>query len=68
MVTNFRIEVLTILKATVLSVANEISEPIIDRINVENALESGLMTSQQRKRTHKALYLKLSPRKTRPPI
>jgi len=50
MVTNFSSEELTIPKATVLGVAEEISEPLVVRINAGNRSESCLMTSQQRKK------------------
>jgi hypothetical protein len=49
MVTNFSSEELTIPKAMVLGVAEEISEPLVDGINAGNGSESGLMTSQQKR-------------------
>jgi len=59
MVANISSEELTIPKATVLGVAEEISEPLVDRINAGNGSELGLMTSQQRKRRNMALNQKL---------
>jgi hypothetical protein len=63
MVTNFSSEELTIPKATVLDVAEEISEPLVVRINTGNGSESCLMTSQQRKKRNMALNQKLLQRK-----
>jgi hypothetical protein len=58
-VTNCSSEELTIPKGTILVVAEEISEPLVDGINAGNGSESGLMTSQQRKRRNMALNQKL---------
>jgi len=67
MVTNISSEELTIPKATVLSVAEEISEPLVDRINAGNGSGSGLMTSQQRKEKH-GPESEVVTRETRPPL
>ena len=59
MVANFNNEELTIPKATVLGVAEEISEALLDMINAGNRSNLGSPTNQQRKRRNKALYQKL---------
>jgi hypothetical protein len=63
MVTNFSSEELTITKATVLGVTEEISEPLVVRINAGNGSESCFMTSQQRKKRNMAPNQKLLQRK-----
>jgi hypothetical protein len=59
MLTNFSHETLTLPKSTVLGVAEEVSEELVDRINKpeETSLESP--TRNRRKRKNEALYNKL---------
>ena len=59
MVANFSNEELTIPKATVLGVAEEVSEALVDRINAGDRSNSSPPTPQHRKKNNRALYQKL---------
>ena len=59
MIANFSREELTIPKATVLGVAEEITEELVDQINAEDEPKSDLVNDRQRKRRSKLLYRKL---------
>jgi len=59
MIANFSGEELTIPKATVLDVAEEITEELVDKINAEDTPKSDLVNDRQRKRRSKLLYRKL---------
>jgi hypothetical protein len=52
-------ESLTIPKKTVLSVAEQITEPIVNRINAESKNDTNLPVRTQRKRRNEDLYEKL---------
>jgi len=59
MIANFSREELTIPKATVLGVAEEITEELVDQTNAEDTPKSDLVNDRQRKRRSKLLYRKL---------
>jgi hypothetical protein len=59
MVANFSNEKLTIPKATVLGVAEKITEKLADTINAGDKPKSSLLDNQQRKKRNVALYRKL---------
>jgi len=63
MVANFTGESLTLPKATVLGIAEGISELIVDKINPPDGLKSELPTRPPRKTKNQALYHKLLPGK-----
>jgi hypothetical protein len=56
---NFSQEKLTLPKATVLGLAEEVSEALTDRINIEKPQGTGSPNSPQMGARHKALYDKL---------
>jgi len=59
MIANFSREELTIPKATVLSVAEGITEELVDKINAEDKPKSDLVNDRQRMRRNELLYRKL---------
>ena len=59
MLANFSQEKLTLPKATVLGLAEEVSEALIDRINIEKPQDTGSPNSPQKGARNKALYDKL---------
>jgi len=59
MLANFSDQTLTVLKSTVLGIADEASEPLIDRINQRKELNSDSPLRPQRKKKNEALYRKL---------
>jgi len=59
MLANFSQEKLTLPKATVLGLAEEVSEALIDRINIEKPQGTGSPNSPQKGARNKALYDKL---------
>jgi len=59
MITNFSKEELTIPKATVLGVAEEITEELVNKINAEDKPNSDLVNDRQRKKRNELLYRKL---------
>jgi len=59
MIANFSKEQLTIPKATVLGVAEEITEELVDKINAEYKPKSDLVNDRQRKKRNELLYWKL---------
>jgi hypothetical protein len=59
MLANFIQEELTLPKATVLGLAEEVSETPIDQINIEKPQVAESPTSPQRKARNEALYNKL---------
>jgi len=59
MVDNFGKEELTILKATIVGVAEEITEELVNKINAEDKQKSDLVNDRQRKKRNELLYRKL---------
>jgi hypothetical protein len=59
MVTNFSDVALTVPKATVLGIAEEISESTVDKINKQGQPSTNASTEPQNRDKTKALYLKL---------
>ena len=59
MLANFCSEILTIPKVTVLGIAEEISELVIDRINYRNKSDSQRPNRPLRQKKNEALYRKL---------
>ena len=59
MLANFSDQTLTVPKSTVLGIAEEASEPLIDRINQRKELNSDSPPKPQRKKKNEALYHKL---------
>jgi hypothetical protein len=59
MLANFTEEILTIPKATVLGVAEEVSESLIDRINTRTEYDPSSPTKPPRTKKNEALYNKL---------
>jgi len=58
MVANFSKEELTIPKATVIGVAEEIREELVNKINAEDKPKSDLVNDRQRKKRNELLYRK----------
>jgi hypothetical protein len=63
MIANFSEEALIIPKATVLGIAEQVPEPLVDRINTRSYENSYPPTKPRRKRKNEALYHKLLQRK-----
>jgi len=59
MVANFSKEELTISKATVLGVAEEITEELVNKIKADDKPKSGLVNDRKRKKRNELLYRKL---------
>jgi len=59
MLANFSDQTLTVPKSTVLGIAEEAAEPLIDRINQRKELNSDSPLRPQRKKKNEALYRKL---------
>jgi hypothetical protein len=59
MITNFSDEALTVPKATVLSIADEIFESIVDKINREGQSSFGIPTKSHSCEKNKALFQKI---------
>jgi len=59
MVANFSKEELAIPKATVLGVAEEITEELVNKINADDKPKSDLVNDRQRKKRNELLYRKL---------
>jgi hypothetical protein len=59
MVANFSDESLTIPKKTVLGVAEQIAEPLVNRINAESKTDTNSPAKPRRKRKNETLYHKL---------
>ena len=59
MVANFSNEELTIPKATVLGIAKEVSEEIVDRINVRENREPQALGNREKEIRNETLYKKL---------
>ena len=59
MLANFSDQTLTVPKSTVLGIAEDASEPLIDRINQRKELNSDSPLRPQRKKKNEALYRKL---------
>jgi len=59
MVANFSKEEMIIPKATVLGVAEEITEELVNKINAENKPKSDLVNDRKRKKRNEFLYRKL---------
>ena len=59
MVANFSDESLKIPKKTVLGVAEQIAEPLVNRINAESKSDTTSPAKPRRKRKNEALYQKL---------
>jgi len=55
----FSDQTLTVPKSPVLGIAEEVSEPLIDRMNQGKGLNSDLPLKPQRKKKNEALFLKL---------
>jgi hypothetical protein len=59
MVVNFSDESLTMPKKTVLDVAEQIAEPLVNRINAESKSDTTSPVKPRRKQKNEALYQKL---------
>ena len=59
MVANFSDEELTIPKATVLGIAEEVTEEIVDKINVRDNSEPQPLSNREKENKNKTLYKKL---------
>ena len=59
MLANFSNEPLVVPKATVLGVAEEISESVVDRLNPKGKSESGTTVKPLRQKKNEALYRKI---------
>jgi len=59
MLANFSEEALTIPKKTVLGVAEQIAEPLVNRINAASKSDTNSPAKPRRKRKNEALYSKL---------
>jgi hypothetical protein len=59
MLANFSNEPLFVPKATVLGIAEEISEPLVDSINAECKSDADSPTKPHRRKKNEALYNKL---------
>jgi hypothetical protein len=59
MLANFSDQTLTVPKSTVLGIAEEVSEPLVEKINQGKGANANLSQKPERKKKNKALYNKL---------
>jgi hypothetical protein len=59
MLANSSNQTLTVPKSTVLGIAEEVSEPLVDKINEGKGTNANLPQKHEREKKNKALYCKL---------